>query len=298
MQEFNCLIVKTSSEMSLKTHFVKQFFVKKLVEHIKLIAKKHSINIEKIDKAPGRLFIFSSPDLSEKLGLVFGIHSIAKAFNYSNPVLEEIQEKVLLHAKNFLHSGDSFKLSVQRRGQHSFSSKDTENLVGKQVLNSIPGLKVNLSKPVKTIFIEIHPKEFFIFFEEVSGLKGLPLGVEGNCFIFSEARKEDLIAAWLLMKRGCNIFPISSEENHEAVEKLFQKLVSWNSFRDFKVHSLNEVPALMEKYSINAVVFSKQDFNVIPVEEKFKEYDLMILYPLMFLSQQKKNDLMKLIFSE
>ena len=50
---------------------------------------------------------------------------------------------------------------------------------------------------------------------------GLPIGVSGNvCILFDDQNQNSVAAAWLLMKRGCRIFPVSLRSGDVSVAHL------------------------------------------------------------------------------
>ena len=53
MPEQKCLLVKTASEISLKSPFVRRFFTKKLDQSIKFALKRNGIALDKIARGGG-----------------------------------------------------------------------------------------------------------------------------------------------------------------------------------------------------------------------------------------------------
>ena len=112
-----CLLVKTASEISLKTSFVRQFFTKKLVESIKFSLKKNGIPLEKIAKSGGRLYLFcSNPKKAQDvLSRISGIHATALAVHHKPADLKTVEETTLAFAKNFLKKGN--KTGMDRKSR-------------------------------------------------------------------------------------------------------------------------------------------------------------------------------------
>ena len=65
-----------------------------------------------------------------------------------------------------------------------------------------PDLKVNLSAPEWALHAEVRDKRAFLFREVLPAVGGLPLHTQGKVLVHAENWR-DLIAGWLLAKRGC-----------------------------------------------------------------------------------------------
>ena len=287
----NILMVKISPEITLKTHFVRKDFIKALVKNIRVNAKNKGIGIQRIEKKGSRLLIHSDElnDLKEILKKTFGVHSFAFAYSFNFTGLEEVSKKAVELTKNFFQSGDSFKVSASRSGNHKFSSKDIEVLVGERILKSFDNLKVNLSNPKKIVFIEVMNESAFIFFELHKAPIGLPLGVEGNVLHLMQGSENDLLAAYLIMKRGCNLYPVAEKKSKEIEENLI-KLKEWNKFHEFaltELTDLNDVKHLIKERRIEAIVFSDKELSDLKKSRELEEkFNLMPLRPLLLLPDE------------
>ena len=230
----NCLLVKTSSEIALKSDQVRQYFTKKLVSNIKLSLKANNIYLEKIARGAGRLYLFTSDIKKTALVLqnIVGVHGITFATKHCWKEYNKLEEAVLLQAKKNLKKGDSFAIRARREPKVPITSKDIEIKLGAAVMGTIPGLSVKLKGPGKEIFVEARERDFFLYWEDIPCFRGLPLGVEGNAAFLFKGKKNELLAAFLLMCRGCNIYPLV-EKKSKAIEKHVNKLKKFNSYRDF-----------------------------------------------------------------
>jgi len=193
-------------------------------------------------------FVFcQNPKRAQKLlARVSGIHAIAIAKRFKSVEYQEIEKQALAYAKNFLKKPDPFALDVKVIGNNALSSKDLENRLGASIQKQIPGLKVNLTKPKKEIFLEIRNHDFFIYSSQQPGLGGLPLGVEGSVAFFFSGKKDELVAAFLLMHRGCNVFPVVKKKS-AALEKQLASLVPFNDYRKFVLTGEKDLPKLIEE---------------------------------------------------
>jgi adenylyl- and sulfurtransferase ThiI len=285
MPEQDCLLVKTASEIALKSEFVRHFFVKKLVQNMKFALKKNGIAFRAIERGGGRLYVFcESPKKAQMvLSRVSGIHATAIAQRFRPVGYALLESQTLSLAKGFLKKGDSFALDVRVVNSNAFSAKDLENRLGAVVMKGIPGLKVNLSNPEKEIFLEVGTKGFFVFSSESRCLGGLPLGAEGSVAMFFSGKKEELAAAFLLIHRGCSIFPVVKKKS-ASLEKHISRLVPFNNCRKFVSTEEKDLPALIERRNIKAIATadSRLDEKSLAAYEKFDALQsLVVLRPLL-----------------
>lgn len=244
MLEPNLLLAKASPEFTIKSEEVRRHFEKKLLSNIKLSFSNSNLEA-KVLFSRGRIFIYTknSGKAIEVLKKTFGINSIAPCQEMQGNSTEKISAALLKIAKGFLKKGDSFALRVNRIASHEFSSQELARALGKKVMDSIPGLKVNLSKPEKEIFVEVLEGKTIFFTSEEKCCGGLPIGVGGKIGFVFEANPREFESALLLMRRGCNIFPIAGK-NRTKAEKVVSKLTEWNCGRKLELHERSEIKNL------------------------------------------------------
>ncbi len=286
------LLVKTASEISLKSEHVMRFFMRKLVENIRTALKNNGAECGRIEMGRGRLFISADAQNLQKiqqlLPKIFGLHAFAPAEIHENAEMDNIKGAVVEYAKQLLKGSGSFALRVSRSGAHKFSSHDIAVQCGAAIQSAIPNLKVDLSNPEKEIFIEIINSKFYLYDSETPCAGGLPLGVEGAVAALFSGNENDAPAAWLIMKRGCRVFPIAEKESAK-VKKAVDSLIPWNSFREFRISNENELKELVAEHNLQAVVSADESPKEASIEE------LPILYPLAFFPEQMKKEIEKKI---
>ncbi|MEW6294888.1 MAG: THUMP domain-containing protein [Candidatus Diapherotrites archaeon] len=285
MPEETLLLIKTASEIAIKSHFVRNYFTKKLIKNIKNSLKAKGIKAEKIIRGQGFLLLYTEKgqETIKLLEKIFGIHSIAKTKESYVEDMIDIKQAVFSYAKKFLLPGEGFALRVSREGEHSFSSRDIAVQCGKKIMDSIPGLKVDLSKPKKELFIELHEKQLLLYSKKISGPKGLPVGVEGKAAVLFNGTKDDFTASILMMKRGCRITALIEKKNPK-INRTLKKLLEWNSFKPIKTIFWNE---LRKDNRIKALVLPLTKLNNKTLQEiasiKNKS-NTMVLEPALFCS--------------
>ena len=280
-----CLLVKTASEIALKSNFVRRFFTKKLVQSIRFALKRNKIACKEIIRGGGRLFLFC-PDCKKAqsvLSTVSGIHATAIALYFPLAHYEEIEKQTVAFAEKLLKKGDTFALDVNVANNKRFSGRDLERKMGAVVQKEIEGLKVKLKNPEKEICIEIRKKDFFIYRGQALGLGGLPLGAEGSVALLFSGKKEDLLAGFLMLHRGCNVFPVVKKAN-AGMRKVIAKLVPLNGYRKFILTEENGLQKLIAERRIQAIVAadSKTDAKSLSAFKRFDaKQQLVVLRPLL-----------------
>lgn len=281
-KDSGCLLVKTASEISLKSNYVEKYFLKKLRNNLYFAFRQKKVSAS-IRALRGRLIIDGKEQkkAAEIILKTFGVHSFAFAECFSAPSLSHIVDCSVAMAKKSFRHCKSFAVRARRNGKHAFSSHDLNVAIGAAIQKEFPGLNVNLDAPQKELFIEVYDNEFFLYSQEQVCARGLPLGVEGNVAFFFSGKKQDLLAAWLLMKRGCNIYPILKNSN--SVVRL-KKLAPWNAWRDFKISTEKDLSSLIVERDILALATGDEKADSVSLgsykafDEKF---ELPVLRPLL-----------------
>ncbi|MDD5416477.1 MAG: THUMP domain-containing protein [Candidatus Aenigmarchaeota archaeon] len=253
-----CILIRVG-EQSLKSKQVWTIFNRILIKNIR--AALEGINYE-LKNEMNRIFIYTkNVDKSiERLQKVFGITSLSPVYVCDS----KIEEMKKLSKKIFKPGKKKFAIRARRSGSHQFTSQDIAVKVG----YIIPG-KVDLSNPEKELFIECRQNKTYIFTEKIDGPGGLPLGSGGKIFgILND--QQDLVASWLLMKRGCEVFAVSNKK------PLINKLKKWHIGQKFNIFA--KIP---ENYDIPAIVAGEKTAENMPKTE------LMILRPLVGLDYKQ-----------
>ena len=251
LKQYNVVIIRYS-EIWLKSQKVKIRMLKILMDNIKNALNRNGVPFNKyqLSKDSSRIFFFfKNKDMCnaiEVLKKVFGIYSISPTLRTSNKI-NNISERVIEIAKEILQKGDTFALRVRRSGTHEFTSIDVARIVGKNIIEELSDydLKVNLSNPNKKIFIEIRDDFSYIFSQIIkTPWVGLPIESPKKMFVMDVGRIYDLIAGFMLMKRGSNIYPIlfnmiNNRENDNIWESNWRELLAYTPYSNFTLIKIN-----------------------------------------------------------
>lgn len=177
----------------------RKFFIKELVNNI----RKKIDDIE-IEYSLDRMYIKSNniDDTISKLKEVFGIYSIIECYKV-NTNIDEIKDTILnlLKNKNF----KTFKV-VTKRSDKSFpiSSMEFSSKIGGIILKNIES-KVDVHNPDIYVNIEIKNGHTYIYTNEIKGLGGYPVGVQGKGLLMLSGGIDSPVAGYLALKRGIDV---------------------------------------------------------------------------------------------
>lgn len=136
---------------------------------------------------------------AENLKYVFGLSFYSKTIQTDFNNLKEI-------ALSLVKKEKSFKIHTKRLTKDYKPSPEVNVEVADYILKN-KKIKVNLDKPELEIFIEIIKNKAYIYTNKTKhlGLQGLPVGTAGSIYLDYKQQETGAVAAYLLMKRGCNI---------------------------------------------------------------------------------------------
>lgn len=283
MRKPDCVLVRLG-EAALKSPQVQKKFFEILMQNIKAALGENY----KIEVNPNRIFVYGDAErIVPALKKVFGITSLSPAWTCFSGLSEiklmavDIAEQVLkLNPKN------SFAIRARRSGRHKFSSQTIAEEVG-AAIKRVTGAKVNLSKPEKEIFIECRSRKTYIFTKKIRCEGGLPLGTSGKVVI-PMASENYGVAAWLMMKRGCEIIMIANKSNSKKFEKMINGIKKWHIGREMKITVAHDIYKTALE-SGNPIATGETADKKMKKTHAFR--------PIFFLSKKEINDIAKKIKS-
>jgi thiamine biosynthesis protein ThiI len=172
----------------------------------------------------GHLYVqtASSHDALPLVRRVFGLVSVSPV-DLLETDLEAISAHVVSLAKD-LGNGSRFAVRSRRTGTHPFTSHDVDVKVGAAILGAYPEkrLKVDLTNPEVEFYVEVRGPKTYVCREKYSAPGGFPIGVAGRIGAVIDG-KRGALGAWLMMKRGCRVYPVVSGEGRSflAILKAF-----------------------------------------------------------------------------
>jgi len=258
-------------------------FIKKLTTNIKSILG----NIDyKMKSDRSRIYIESNDIdiIVEKLKNIFGIHSIVVAYkvdNNSDTIIDSVYNLV----KN--ESFKTFKVDTKRADKRfEIHSMDFNKMVATKILKN-KEVRVDVHNPELHIKIEIRVEGTFIYFNEIKGLGGYPVGIQGKSLLMLSGGIDSPVAGYLALKRGVDIECMYFESPPHTSDQAKNKVIT--------------LASIINKYSgnikVNIVPFTKiQETILRNVKE---EYIITIMRRMMYRIAEKfaKKNKMQVIFN-
>lgn len=223
-------IIVRYAEIALKGG-ARSAFEKRLVLNIR---KTLDLPTNAVQRERGQIIVAVADDEVEerlsKLSQVFGIAWFAQV-EICPSKKDAIVEMAVDLAKKDFGKGDSFAVRATRSVKTlPFTSKDVENVVGDAIRKQL-GVKVNLGRPDKTIFVILGKDVAYLFTEKIRGLGGLPVGSSAEVLSLISGGFDSIAASYLLAKRGAevdflhfHVFPDKKQVLSSKMPKIWNKL--------------------------------------------------------------------------
>lgn len=258
--KFNKILCRYG-ETTLKSDYTRRIFEQRLISNIHKGLKSAGIDFE-ITTEPGRIFVKTKKVnvACDVLKRVFGLVSISPVKEVTVKAdIGKLVDYAEKFASNYIKKDDTFAVRAKRTGNDAFTSQMIERRVGARIVEKI-GSKVNLTDPDKILYIEVRQNKAYFFREKIKCPGGLPLGTQGNVVVLFSGGIDSAVAAWMMMKRGCKVFPLyidcspfveSSEL--EKVKSVFTQLKKWSIGFGMKLIVIKNkaLPEIVEKTKEN-----------------------------------------------
>lgn len=253
--QFDTVIIRLGGEIGIKAAWTRKLYERRLIGNIKAVLKYHAIPYEALNRTFGRIYLRTSKaqNASQKLTKVFGISSVSPALETTSK-LSDIIDKSVQIADSTFRKESSFAVRCRRVGKHTYTSQDVCREVGRQLLDAYSErvLHVDLTHPDTTLSIEVREDKAYISTEVMRGVGGLPLGTQPKLVCLLKEDMNQLVACWMVMKRGCPILPLHFNEtpfNNESTNqalKATKTLFEWAIGFPRKVYIVSHGPNLAQ----------------------------------------------------
>ena len=216
----NLILIKYGELTTKKAN--RNVFIKLLAKNINNILKGIDYRM-RFDRVRMYIECDDAQLVVSKIKNVFGIHGIVICHRVNNNI-DEIKEKVkeLLSKESF----KTFKVYT-KRADKSFEihSMDFNNIMGGFILKNFD-CKVDVHNPDILVTIEIRPEGTFIYTNEIKGLGGYPVGIQGKGLLMLSGGIDSPVAGYLALKRGvdleCLYFESPPHTSLEAKNKVIK----------------------------------------------------------------------------
>lgn len=243
MKQHDIILVRYD-ELALKSKRVRAMYEAVLMKNLKAMLNADASSYTGISREMGRIFIHSDdPNALKSAVKVFGVVSASPAYT-CEATLESAAQVCAILADGIIKEGQSFAIRSRRAGNHDFTSRDVAVACGNAVDRSgEKKITVDLENPDVEIFVEIRQNKGYVFTGYVKGVGGLPLGTQGKMVALISGGIDSPVAAWLLMKRGCEIIPLylnnepfSDETTRERAMQCIGVLQKWSPQKKFTIY--------------------------------------------------------------
>jgi len=200
---------KLKSHAIVKTHELalkgknRPWFMRKLTDNLRIATR--GSGVERIWK--GQLMVGLTlsdeecwPEVKSRLKEVFGVAKFYKAYELPQD-LDGLKARIpeFLEGRTF----SSFRITTNRADKRFPMNSEEVNRDLGAFVKDLTGAQVNLKYPELSIYVDIQTSGFLIYFDEVKAHGGLPVGVSGKVAVMLSGGIDSPVAAWQMMKRGC-----------------------------------------------------------------------------------------------
>jgi tRNA uracil 4-sulfurtransferase len=243
--DFDVVIVRYG-EIAIKSEQIRRKYEGLLIDNLRAMLDQDRIAYDGIDRERGRIFVRTKdPKAPASVSRVFGIVSCSPAI-VAGPTIDEACVVAAKIGLEVIGEGQSFAI-VPRRSvkDESFTTQDLGRICGDAVFNAVIDRhpRVDLKNPDHAIHVELRDTQSYIFTGIVKGVGGMPLGSQGRMVALVSGGIDSPVAAWLMMKRGCEIIPLymdnapySGEDAKEKAIDVVRKLKEWAPGHPMKMY--------------------------------------------------------------
>lgn len=202
-------------ELALKSRSVRARYERQLVDNLleRLALAGHEALIE---RPSGRFIVHCDGDEAEIAGIIartFGVVSLSRVTEH--PADLDALRGVAAAWATDLPTHFSFAVRARRTGNHLYTSQELGAELGAAVIDERPEARVDLGTPGRELHVEVRDRRAFVFDRLEPGIGGLPLHTQGKVLVWVETWR-DLLAGWLIAKRGCTLELVRQRDPPEA----------------------------------------------------------------------------------
>ncbi len=228
-------------EMTLKSRN-RKMFVNALRERLARALEGTDVDI-KTTRDRGYIVLGEADayEVIEKLKLISGILSVSPVVRIDKTE-DALKETALAFARGF-GADKTFKIEVKRADKtFHMETHDIQRMLGAHVLDNTDHLTVNVRQPDHKITAEVRLDAFYMYYDTVQCLGGLPLGTGGKGLLMLSGGIDSPVAGLDVMRKGVEIEavhfhspPYTSPQATDKVKKLID-IMSERTGYDIRLH--------------------------------------------------------------
>lgn len=220
-----------------------------LIKNIEACLRTHQIHFENVRRTYGRILIETN-DSCSCLRHVFGIASFSQSIRAGTTV-----DEAFISAHPFvalLAESDSFRVSCQRLDKKfPLTSQELCAQLGEKLM-TVTKAKVKMKQATIDVKCEIIDGFIYVLTNRAEGIGGMPTGSQGKVIALIE-NNASILAALLIMKRGCAVVPALLNQNDHSLLKAYAHQ-HW--IESEHINSIQELDAYAIKHYASAIVIN------------------------------------------
>lgn len=269
------------AEIGLKSTPVRRRFESILKDN--LLNRLMEDGVEALVTNKGARFYVEATDIDAAISSVrrvFGIASLSVA-EESTSKMEDMCQTAAEYSKDRIGKGQSFAVKARREGSPGYTSLDMGKEIGSAIFlaNEDKGVKVDLTNPDVTFFVEARDNRAFIFQDYIRCHAGLPVGTQGKVIAELDGSDRSIVSAWLMMKRGCRVL-IKGDSDYSMLSQYDTYLRLYDPQKDD--------PKKMLGYVLGADLDSIKDIDVT-------QFPIPVFFPTVGMTDDEVDSIMNTI---
>ncbi|MDO4522597.1 MAG: tRNA uracil 4-sulfurtransferase ThiI [Eubacteriales bacterium] len=185
----------------------------------------------KVRKEQGRIFVdceseYDFDETVEALQKVFGIVGICPVVVTEDEGFDKLKADVVDYVgKVYPDCTQTFKVDARRaRKNYPKTSMEVNADLGEAILESCPGMKVDVHHPQIMLSVEIREK-IYIYSTIIPGAGGMPVGTNGKAMLLLSGGIDSPVAGYMISKRGVELDAVYFHAPPYTSERAKQKVV-------------------------------------------------------------------------
>lgn len=213
-----------------------------------------------VSRSHGRFYVegaFDKPLLLKRLSMTPGIVAVNPAVKVAADIPSMIEAAVACSKEAVSKRGfRTFKVEARRSDKRfPLTSPEINRELGEAVLQKNEEIAVDVHSPQFTLHTEVRNTGAYIYWDEVRGPGGLPVGTSGRGLLLLSGGIDSPVAGYLAMKRGVKIdalhfwsYPIVGQKSKDKVVELCDALRDSNpEMRLYIAHFTDVQTEILEK---------------------------------------------------
>lgn len=195
------------------------FFEKKLIENIQKALS--SLNNIEVKRFYGHIIVKLSTSSETdkavaKLRKVPGIATISPCL-ISPLDISSIKEELMTLYDTRDENAKTFRITARRSNKNfPLTSQEISRELGSCIVSD-NSLKVDLTSPDVNFRVEITEQGAYLFTQKISGIGGLPVGVNGKLIALISGGIDSPVAAYRMLSRGCSVILVHFYNQQQGV---------------------------------------------------------------------------------